>query len=573
MNLSVTNKKWHKKEYDERFAIQLVEQFHLKEIQARLLAERNLQENPIDFLNPKIKNLMPNPKLILDIDKGYETLLETIKNGEKILIWGDYDVDGISSVTIMYNFLKELGFPADFYIPDRFKDGYGVHVESLQKIKNLSEYGLIIIVDCGSNDLDAINFLKQLGKKIIILDHHIVQNEELVNVDAFINIKRKSDQSHLENICATALVFMFIVFINKRLCNALNIEKEIQIIKFVDIVALATVCDVMPLSGLNRAFVKTGVSIMKNTTNSGLRELLSQLNIKNPSVSDIGFTIGPCLNAAGRIGNSNLAANLLTGQNNLNLKTIASEIILLNQVRKSKCDEIFQEAIKQAYEKSENKFMLLWNEGWHEGIIGIVASKIKDIFAKPCCLVAFSKNSEIGKGSGRSIDEFDLGNAIISAEKFLVNFGGHKKAVGFSVEKSKIQLLDEYLQKISSHISSSPTIEIDAEISLEAINIENYADIYALEPFGEGNPEPIFQISNIFITNVRTFAEKHISCTLLSENGSTRDGYVFNALGTPIGTFLTSDSISETKRYSIAGRFIKNERMNRINFVIADIKE
>lgn len=567
--LSLSNRNYIQFDYDEDVVRNLIQKYRLKEIQARLIAIRGFDNDVENFLNPKVKNLMPNPSLIKNIDKATDIILSAIKNSLNILIWGDYDVDGVCSTSLLSNYFNVLGVKYAIHIPDRFSDGYGVNIDGLKRLNSIEQYDLIIMVDCGSNDNNSINYLKSLGKQIVIVDHHIIKGD-YPNVDAFVNNKQTDDLEETKNLCATAMVFMLIVSINRGINNLFPLNKKINLLCYLDLVSLATVCDVVPLYGLNRAFVKTGVAILNRTENIGLRKLLEKLGIKTASSSDIGFQIGPSINAAGRLTNSDVAINLLNSNSSFDeVDTNANTIIELNTLRKTICHEVFQEALQQAKQKCTNNIILIYSNNWHEGIIGIVANKIKDLFQKPCCIISFQNNSEIGKGSGRSTDNFDLGEAIISASEFLIHGGGHKKAVGFSIAHNMVGKLEEYLIKYANNFDFSNDHFIDASISLDAINTDFYNDIMALEPFGEYNQEPVFKIDNVFITNMKSMGENHLSCVIKGENGTEKNGVSFNIFGTPLYDIFFN--LDVTKRYSIIGRLIKNSWSSKISFVISDI--
>lgn len=569
MTVSLTNKIWILKKHDKDKVYELSKLNNITLMQAKLLLNRGIDKNINNFLFPKVKNLMPNPNLIKNLDLGTSVLLNSLSKNENIIIWGDYDVDGICSTTLLINYFKEIGYKnVTFHIPNRFEDGYGIKKQGIKKIQNLENYDLFVIVDCGSNDIEAIEYLKSLNKKIIIIDHHIVQTNP-PEIEAFINIKQKSDTSDLEYLCATGLVFMFLVSFNNKFYASYPNTKKIQMIKFLDIVAIATICDVMPLINLNRAFIKTGLKIMNNSQNNGLLSLMKSLNITVPSVTDIGFSIGPCLNAPGRLSSPMLSVLLLTSidENIDNLSDLSKEIVTINTQRKLIVNYVFKQAIEQAKEKKNNKFLLLYGNEWHEGIIGIVASKIKDIFDKPCCIVSFY--NDIGKGSGRSTNYFDLGNALISAKNFLLHYGGHKKAVGFSIQKEKINDFDKYMQEFLSDYTSQSIINIDEEISIESVSEKLYTEINQLEPFGEANPEPVFCIKNISIKNKKIFSENHFSCKIESKNKKQKDAFIFNCIGSPIYECIMNTKEEET--YDIACKLLKSQKTKKIILIIIDI--
>ena len=450
-SLSVSGKNWLLKKYNQEDMSFLKENFFLDDITSKLLSIRKIKKNEVNaFLNPSIKNFLPNPNDLVDMDKSTKRVVEGISKNEKIGIFGDYDVDGATSTALLGNYFSKLEQEFEIYIPDRKTEGYGPSIKSFQELIN-KKVNIIFTVDCGTLSFEAINFAKKKNVDVIVLDHH--QSEvKLPNAFSIINPNRLDDRSNLQHLCAAGVSFMFLVALNRELRNRnwfnQNNIKEPNLINFLDLVSLGPVCDVVPLIGLNRAIVKQGLKVFKSKKNLGLKTLFDVCRIEsNPSIYHLGYLIGPRINAGGRVGKCSHGANLLLNKDPKISFKLASELDQYNKERQMLEKDLLNKILNETNVFSKDPVLILSGKNWHEGVIGIVAARLKDKFNKPVILI--SLDGEIGKASARSIVGFDIGATIISAtqEKILLKGGGHKMAGGFSIQVEKIDRLKDFVFK------------------------------------------------------------------------------------------------------------------------------
>ena len=577
-SISVSNKSWILKKFNENQLTYLKDNFSLDEITSKLLSIRNIKnEEVVGFLNPSIKNFLPNPENLIDMKKSSLRTIEAIKNHEKIGIFGDYDVDGASATALLGNFFSSIKIPFEIYIPDRRKEGYGPTNNAFQKLIN-SGVSLIYTVDCGTLSFEPIKFAKSKNIDVIVLDHH--QSEiNLPNAHSIINPNRLDDQSDLNYLCAAGVTFMFLVSLNKhlRLIKWFE-EKKIQepnLIEYLDLVSLGTVCDVVPLIGLNRAIVKQGLKVLKTKKNLGLKTLIDICGINTqPNVYHMGYVLGPRINAGGRVGKSSHGANLLTNNNAKEVFKIASELDQFNKERKYLEEEVLEKISIEANKTRSDPVIIVSGKNWHEGVIGIVASRLKDKFNKPVIIITVDNN--LGKASARSIVGFDIGSIIIAAtqEKILIKGGGHKMAGGFTIDVNNIEKFKEFvLKKFKNsvgNLAKEKSLYLDSIISPAALNLDFFNKIDSLAPFGSGNPEPKFVIENLKTMNSKVIKNKHIKSVLLGQDGSIIKTIAFNSAGNEIGAYLLK---KDKKLFNIAGKLSLNEwkGQSNVEFIIDDI--
>ncbi len=574
---SVTGKKWILKEFNLDEIDFIKDNFSLDEIIAKLLVIKKIKRDEIkNYLEPTIKNILPNPNVIQDIEKASKRLIEGIKNKEKIGIFGDYDVDGACSTALLANFFSLININYEIHIPDRQKEGYGPSEDGFQKLIN-KEVDLIITVDCGTSSFKPIEFANNHKKDVIIIDHH--QSEiNLPNAHSIVNPNRLDDKSNLNYLCASGVCFMFLISV----CSQLKKEnwfkknnfQEPNLINYLDLVSLGTICDVVPLVGLNRAIVKQGLKIIKQGKNLGLKTLIDICNITvDPTTYHVGYILGPRINAGGRVGKCDYAANLLQNVNPKNAFKIANELNQYNKERQIIENNLLKKIQSQ---KIDNKdpLIILYGDNWHEGVIGIIASKIKDKYNKPTIIISLKE--KLGKASARSIVGFDIGSLIVSAmqSNLLLKGGGHKMAGGFSIEKSKIDDFKKFAIKRfktqNEKISTEQKLLIDSIISPSAVNLEFYNKINYLSPFGSGNTEPKFTIENLRLINSKIVGEKHIKSNLIGSDGSCIKSISFNSVDSNIAAYLLKKG---NKAFNIAGKLSLNEWKGKKNveFIIDDI--
>ena len=455
-------------------------------------------------------------------------------------------------------YFEELNISYEIYIPDRKTEGYG---PSIKSFKRFIENGVKIIftVDCGTLSFEAIDFAKNNNIDVIVLDHH--QSEiKLPNAFSIVNPNRLDDKSNLNYLCAAGVSFMFLISMNSQLRLIKwfenNLIKEPNLLNYLDLVSLGTVCDVVPLVGLNRAIVKQGLKILNSKKNLGLKTLMDICKIEtNPSIYHLGYVLGPRINAGGRVGKCSHGANLLLNSNPKDVFKIAIELDQYNRERQMLEKDLLEKILKEGKANIKDPVLILEGKNWHEGIIGIVAARLKDKFNKPTIIISINEN--VGKASARSIVGFDIGSTIIAAtqEKILLKGGGHKMAGGFSIEISNIKKFKEFVlnkfRGINIDFSAVRPLFLDSKIAPSAVNLEFFSKINILSPFGSGNPEPKFLIENLKPVNSKVVGEKHIKSVLVGQEGSSIKTIAFNAVDNELGAYLLN---KKSNIFNIAGK-------------------
>ena len=577
-SLSISGKHWILKKYNQENLTFIKDNFYLDEITSKLLSIRQIKKEDISsFLNPSIKNFLPNPNTLLDMKKSTLRIVEAILDKEKIGIFGDYDVDGATSTALLGNYFSKLNIKYEIYIPDRKKEGYGPTIKSFKELID-KKVDIIFTVDCGTLSFEAINFAKENNIDVIVLDHH--QSEiELPNAYSIINPNRIDDKSDLQYLCAAGVSFMFLVSLNRELRSNnwfdQNNIAEPNLIDNLDLVSLGTVCDVVPLTGLNRAIVKQGLKVIKAKKNLGLKTLLDICKIEsNPSIYHLGFMLGPRINAGGRVGKCSHGANLLLNKDPKESFKLASELDQFNKERQILEKDLLQKILNETSDYSNDPVLILSGRNWHEGVIGIVASRLKDKFNKPVIIISIE--GDLGKASARSIVGFDIGSVIIAAsqQNILLKGGGHKMAGGFSIKIENIEKFKNFVFKkfrgINENLTTKKPLLLDSIISPTAVNLDFFNKIALLSPFGSGNPEPKFLIEDLKTINGKIVGEKHIKSVLLGQDGTTIKSIAFNAVENDIGSYLLKKS---NKSFNIAGKLSLNEwkGQSNVEFIIDDI--
>ncbi len=577
-SLSVSGKNWILKKYNQENLNFIKKNFYLDEITSKLLSIRKIKEDEINsFLNPLIKNFIPNPNDLIDMRKTTVRTVEIILNKEKIGIFGDYDVDGASSTALLGNYFSHIGLDFEIYIPDRKKEGFGPSIKSFNELIN-KKVKVIFTVDCGTLSFDAMNYAKENNIDVIVLDHH--QSEvNLPKAYSIVNPNRFDDNSNLKYLCAAGVSFMFLVSLSRELRSIgwfkrHNIE-EPNLINYLDLVSLGTVCDVVPLKGLNRAIVKQGLKVIKSKNNLGLKTLLDICKIEvNPSIYHLGYMLGPRINAGGRVGKCSHGANLLMDKNPKNTFKLASELDQYNKERQMLENDLLQEVLVKVKDYLNDPVLILAGTNWHEGIIGIVAARLKDKYNKPVIIISLDK--KVGKASARSIAGFDIGSVIIAAtqKNILLKGGGHKMAGGFSIKVENIEKFKDFIfrkfQNLNQISINERLLLLDEIISPSAVNLDFYNKVSLLAPFGSGNPEPKFVIENVRTINSKVVGEKHIKSVLQGNDGSIIKSIAFNALESELGAYLIKKN---KKPFNIAGKLSLNEwrGQSNVEFIIDDI--
>ena len=533
------NKKWEFYEENSEEIIDIAKKHNISELLTKILVNRGITDDKeIDtFLNPT-RNDFYNPYLMPDMDKAVERIIKAINNQEKVMIYGDYDVDGITSITVLKKFLEERGLKTGHYIPNRLEEGYGLNENAIRSIAE-QKYTLMITVDCGISGKEEVDLANQLGIETIITDHH-EQLENLPNAYAIINAKRKDSQYPFRGLAGCGAVFKLIQAISLRL----GLEEK-EFLKYLDIVCVGTISDIVPLVDENRVIAKLGLKLVQVTKNIGLKTLLDTVGYKKIDSITISFGVAPRINACGRMGYQEEALDLFLTNNIEEARKITARLNSYNLERQTKEKDIFEQAIKELEKEDIEKLntIVLSGDNWHHGVIGIVASKLTEKFYKPTILICFEDN--IGKGSGRSLPGFDLHEALVESSAYLEKYGGHEMAVGLSLKKEKyndFKLAFEEIAKSKNIQQIIPVIKIDTIITAKDINKKTIQDLEMLEPFGEKNKNPIFVYKNLKIDSIRALSEgKHLKLTLKDDN------LLINAIGFNLGylseEYLIGDKI------------------------------
>ncbi|MBT4988949.1 MAG: single-stranded-DNA-specific exonuclease RecJ [Rickettsiales bacterium] len=526
---------WIESVYDKE-VFELVKQRGLSDILAKLIAIRaNGSDSIDDYLSPKIKNLMPDPFVIKDIDKGAAFLVQAIKEKRRIAIFGDYDVDGACSSALIARFLRRFDIDYKIYIPDRIMEGYGPNSAALLSLKD-EGYDLVITVDCGTTAFEALETASNNGLDILVVDHHLSETK-IPEAIAVINPNRFDDKSELGYLCGAGVSFMLLVAVNQLFrkegyYEASNI-KEPKLLELLDLVALATICDVVPLVKLNRALVSLGLKLMDDTKNIGIKELFSVANIDHRNgvkAFHLGYIVGPRINAGGRVGKSTVASELLSTDDASIIRDLSLKLEHYNGERRAIEQIVLEKAFEQIEQNNlqNNNVIIVANENWHPGVIGIVAARIKDKYKKPAAVISIDNN--IGKASARSVEGINLGALVHNAKDkdLLIAGGGHAMAAGFSVEDTKIPALSTFLQNIDNDDIASSCY--DMEIRLSDINLKLLDELQILEPLGKGNEEPIFLIKGLMVSKHFFMQEKHLKLILVDKE--------FGGLGSKVESIL-----------------------------------
>lgn len=528
------------------YAIALSQKFGISGVLSRLLVARGIDELSLPFyLNPKLRDLMPSPKSFKDIDVAANRIIEAIKNCEKITIYGDYDVDGAAASAIMFRFLQSIGAYVDIFIPHRVHDGYGLNVNRLVDIKTTGT-SLIIAVDCGSNDN-----IENLDIDVVVLDHHKIASFNKAAY-ALVNPNRSDDSSNCTYLCAAGVVFVIVAYIASLLrSNDSYATKLPNIMEYLDLVALATICDVVPLIGLNRAFVINGLKVASKLQNKGLVALSRVLGINEPLNPYImGYVIGPHINAAGRIDDQNIGAKLLCSKNIDEAIDLSNILVAVNKERRAIEEQNLEDIIFSVYNKYENTIIppvIVEIGNWHQGIIGLLAARLKEKYMRPA--IIFSKqNNGFAVGSARSVSSIDIGTLIHQANeaKLIEKGGGHAMAAGLTIKQENFDDFTLWLTKEVGrrlgNLYEKRILKIELILTINALTGDLCNEIDKAGPYGAGNPRPLILIKQAYIKSAKIVGDKHIAITLGALNGTNanKKAIAFRAVGTELGDLLLS---------------------------------
>jgi single-stranded-DNA-specific exonuclease len=546
---SVSGRRWRERVADERALRSIAQKLALPEIVARLLAARGLDaETAPAFLEPRLRDALPDPGHLKDMEKAAARLADAVAAGERIAIFGDYDVDGATSAALLYRYLAKLGAAPIVYVPDRMKEGYGPNAPALLK---LGEQGakVVVTVDCGILAHAPLAAAAAAGIHVIVVDHHAAE-PALPPAYAAINPNRLDETSPLKTLAAVGVAFLLLVSLNRELRRRgrFGAEGEPDLLGLLDLVALGTVCDVVPLTGLNRVLVAQGLKVMARRGNAGIAALAEVARVNEPlGAFHSGFLLGPRVNAGGRVGEAALGWRLLATDDPAEAKSLAAKLDTHNRERQAIEAEVLAQAIVRAQEQAAlgRAVVTVAGRNWHPGVVGIVASRVVERVGRPACVVGIIEG--VGKGSGRSIAGVDLGAAVIAARQagLLTNGGGHKMAAGFTVAEDKIEAFAEFLAaRLAPAVAAAggtPALTIDAALAPDGVTRELLAALEPLAPFGVGNAEPRFALNAARIAFVDPAGEQHLRVAIPMERGGRLKAIAFRAAGTPLGAALLAN--------------------------------
>jgi len=546
--ISISGKKWVEKATNKNSIEKLKQDYNFSSILSKIIISRNFDQtelnsidNHLDLNNVFFRNS--------DFERSIKLVTNSIKNNEKICILGDYDVDGSAATSLFVRFFENIKHPFFYYIPDREKDGYGATKKLFQKLI-LGKPELIIMVDCGSTSNEAIDFLNENKIKSLIIDHHEI-NKPFPNATAIINPKKDNGYIKYDYLCATTLVYFFIDLLSQKIKNSIKISD------YLIYVLLATVCDVMPLRKLNRLIALVVLRNFNINKNIAFNELFNLNNKKSKlNISDLGYLIGPILNAGGRLSKSNYATELLSSDNLKIVNIRSNELIKLNNKRKEIETLILDEIDFEKIDKENKDIIFYYKANINEGLIGIIAARLKDYFNKPAIVITTS--NEVLKGSARSVFSYNMGCAIKNSKdkNLIINGGGHNMAAGFTLKKKNLKNFENFILKdfIDKGSTRDYIFSYDAEVSPLAFNENFYTDIKRLEPFGTGNSAPTFLFKDLMVIKANILSKKHISLVLKSKIGFSIKSISFNSVNNKVGEYL----LNYKKSLSVLGYINEN---------------
>ncbi len=563
---SLSGKRWLYNQADDRDSLALAQRLDVPDAVARVLAARGLTlETAPSFLAPTLRDLLPDPSRLVDMDRAAERLATAIMQDEKIAIFGDYDVDGATSSALMRRFIEAVGGRTETYIPDRVREGYGPNAPALLDLKR-GGASVVVTVDCGSTAHEPLAVAAEAGLEVIVIDHHAAE-APLPKAAAIVNPNRLDDDSGLGQLAAVGVAFLFIVAINRALRGAgwYETRPEPDLAGWLDIVALGTVCDVVPLTGVNRAFVAQGLKVMAKRRNAGIRALADVAGVDEvPGTYHLGFILGPRVNAGGRVGAADLGARLLATENTEEAADIARRLEGFNKERRAIEDAVLQQVLESLEDAPPGAVALAAGEGWHPGVIGIVASRIKEHYNRPACVV--SLDGDVASGSGRSVPGVDLGAAVIAARQLgiLEKGGGHPMAAGFTLARDRLPEFQAFLEsRIAERVAEArltPHMRIDGAVTTKGANLNLIESLACLGPFGQGNAEPRFVLANARVVFAAVAGDDHVRCTLESPEGGRLNGISFRSLSRPLGQGLLK---ADGRPMHVAGRLRPNTWQGR----------
>ena len=544
---SICGRRWRLRAADGLEGQAVAERLALPEIVGRLLAQRGIDHNDAPgFLAPRLREQLPDPSHLRDMEVAAARLVHAVREGETIAVFGDYDVDGATSAALLLRFFAAVGGRTRVYVPDRLREGYGPNTPALLRL-HAEGARVVVTVDCGTNAHLPLAEVAAAGLEVIVVDHHVAE-PLLPRAAAIVNPNRLDEESPHGALAAVGVAFLLVVAVNRALRRAgwyARGRAEPDLMGWLDLVALGTVCDVVPLAGLNRAFVAQGIKVARRNANPGLAALAAIAGVSEPlDAYHLGFVFGPRVNAGGRVGAADLGARLLATDDPALAADLAQRLDAHNRERRDIETRTLEAAIAMVEEAAQPPALVFAAAtDWHPGVIGIVASRLKERYERPACVVALGDG--IGRGSGRSIAGLPLGPAVIAARQagLLINGGGHAMAAGFTVAAERLDALREFLvERLGDGLDRGrlvPELRVDAALSLGAAQAELISHIERLAPFGAGNPEPRFVLPAVRVVHTEAVGNGHLRCTLANPLDTARlRAIAFRTVGTPLGQFL-----------------------------------
>jgi single-stranded-DNA-specific exonuclease len=555
---SFSGRRWRLAESDEAAVRALAERQQISLVLARLLSVRGVSA-AADYLDPTLKKLLPEPSRLKDMDKAVARTLAAVERGERIAVFGDYDVDGSCSAALLYDFFEAVAAPPRLYIPDRLSEGYGPSARALLALQEEGA-GLVITVDCGAGAAEALEAARSAGLDVVVLDHHAV--ERAAPAFAQVNPNQPSDSSGQGQLCAAGVVFLFAVALNRALRKAgfYAARPEPDLRAALDLVGLATVCDVMPLIGVNRAYVRQGLARLAELKRPGLASLARVAGATPPFTPyHLGFVFGPRINAGGRVGRCSLGVDLLTTRDAAAAETFALALDRHNRERQAIEKIILEEAEAQAAAQDNAPFLLVSGEGWHPGVVGIVAGRLKERFAKPAFVAGFEGG--YGRGSARSVPGIDIGAMVRAARDKgrLEAGGGHAMAAGFSLSPAQLEPFRVFLSEaFDGAVPAEHDMVLDAIVSPRGAGPGLVADLARAGPYGAGNPEPVLLVPDAQVVFADIVGRDHVRLRLAGGDGARLDVIAFRVATGPLGQALLA---ARGRKIHAAGR-LRAEQWN-----------
>lgn len=548
---SLTGRRWAERLADERMAMAMAQRHGLPDAICRLLAAREVDlESVPDFLEPTLRRFLPDPSHLKDMDAAVDRLVRAVRQGERIVVFGDYDVDGATSSALLLRFFRAIGGNIGVYIPDRIKEGYGPNAPALLKLKEQGA-SVVVTVDCGVTAYEPLAEARRAGLDVIVIDHHQAE-VALPEAVAVVDPNRIDEESPHKQMAAVGVAFLLCVGINRALRAAGwygDARSEPDLRQWLDLVALGTVADVVPLTGVNRALVRQGLLVMQQRRNAGLAALADIARLREPpGAYHLGFMLGPRVNAGGRVGQADLGARLLSSDDVHEVGALALRLDEFNAERRA----IEREVLDQAIARIEGLYgperkdlpaaLVIESEGWHVGVIGIVASRLVERYGRPAFVIGMTDG--IGKGSGRSVRGVDLGAAVLAARQsgLLINGGGHAMAAGLTVVRERLPELTRFLdERLAPQLGNAPPVRelgIDAALAPGAATQELVTMIERAGPFGAGNALPRFALTGVRVDYAQPVGEGHVRCTLVGQQRGRLEAIAFRASQSALGPAL-----------------------------------